>query len=110
MEPTIFSILLGRHAYSVSPEDETAWCRLCLLVGFLFGLLALSGCNYTTEQWCEANYGDWSFKQCCEFCEQDPKHKSWTIERFSDLSVGCFCSDGRAKKIAPRIFETEKQE
>ncbi len=36
---SIFSILLGRHGYSFSPEDETAWCRVCLLFGLFAGLM-----------------------------------------------------------------------
>lgn len=35
--PSIFQILAGSHPYSMEPEDETAWCRACLLVGVLLG-------------------------------------------------------------------------
>ncbi len=38
-EPTIFAILLGKHSYSISPENETAWCRVCLVYGLLLGAL-----------------------------------------------------------------------
>lgn len=39
MRPTIFAILLGRHGYSIDPEDETGWCRVCLLVGGIAGFI-----------------------------------------------------------------------
>jgi hypothetical protein len=37
-EPSILAILAGRHAYSLSPEDETAWCRACLAFGLIAGV------------------------------------------------------------------------
>jgi hypothetical protein len=37
--PNVFSILLGRHTYGMTPEYETAWCRISLLLGFALGLL-----------------------------------------------------------------------
>jgi hypothetical protein len=37
--PTLFEIILGRHAYSMEPEEETAWCRAFLVMGFVAGIL-----------------------------------------------------------------------
>ena len=39
MEPTLFSILLGRRGWSITPEGETAWARV-----FLLGVLVDAGC------------------------------------------------------------------
>lgn len=39
MEPNLFSILLGKHSYAVSPEEETSLARLYLLLGALTGLM-----------------------------------------------------------------------
>lgn len=36
--PSIFDLLLGRHAYGMGPETETAWCRVFLLWGFINGM------------------------------------------------------------------------
>jgi hypothetical protein len=38
-DPTIFELLLGRHAYGMTPERETAWVRLVLLIGIVIGFL-----------------------------------------------------------------------
>lgn len=37
-DPTIVAVLLGRHSYGMTPELETAWCRVCLVFGVLLGL------------------------------------------------------------------------
>jgi len=36
----IIDVLLGRHGYSLTPEEETGWTRVCLLIGFIGGVAA----------------------------------------------------------------------
>lgn len=46
-EPNLFSILFGRHAYGMEPEQETAWSWVYLLlglaVGFVVGVSVMGG-------------------------------------------------------------------
>lgn len=37
--PNLFTILLGIHGYGMSPEAETAWCRVYLMLGLMGGFL-----------------------------------------------------------------------
>jgi hypothetical protein len=37
--PSVFQILRGTHPYSMEPDTETAWCRLCLVIGLLLGVV-----------------------------------------------------------------------
>lgn len=39
MRPSPWAILLGRHAYGMDPESETAWCRVFLIAGAFGGFL-----------------------------------------------------------------------
>lgn len=41
-DSSLWAILLGRHTYSESPEIETGWCRVCLLLGFIGGCVVAS--------------------------------------------------------------------
>lgn len=40
MESNLFTVLFGLHAYGLTPEEETGWCRFCLIVGVVIGLCA----------------------------------------------------------------------
>jgi hypothetical protein len=37
--PSLIQILLGRQSYGVSPELETAWFRMILLIGLISGFV-----------------------------------------------------------------------
>lgn len=39
MNRSLFLVLLGRHEYGLTPEEETAWCRICLLLGIIAGFV-----------------------------------------------------------------------
>ena len=40
---SLWMILRGAQLYGLSPEEETAWCRACLLIGFVVGLVVCIG-------------------------------------------------------------------
>lgn len=41
-DTSIIDVLRGKHAYGMTPEKETAWCRVCMLLGFVAGLMLCS--------------------------------------------------------------------
>ena len=34
----LITILLGLHSYSLSPEEETAWSRVYIVIGWMLGV------------------------------------------------------------------------
>lgn len=38
-DPSPLDVLLGRHPLGGTPEQETDWCRFCLMLGMLLGFM-----------------------------------------------------------------------
>lgn len=79
-------------------------------VVLLFVIVA-AGCGKTPEEWCPRLYNGWAHQQCCIVCDQGKESSSqsggWTLKYYEDLTIGCFCTQGKAALLHPKVVSQE---
>lgn len=77
------------------------------LFAVMFLIVAVS-CKPNQERWC--GNGEWAKEQCCLVCLKAGAHGyGWSINYNKDLTVGCFCDNGKATTLKPEVIQPEKE-